>query len=72
MTAIPRTPVAGPLEVQAPAWFISDLHLTPGMPRTQAAFERTLVDAGLEDVEIQETHAVHEFASSAIIRARKP
>ncbi|MFJ4289929.1 UDP-2,3-diacylglucosamine diphosphatase [Cupriavidus sp. NPDC089707] len=42
MTAIPHTPVAGPLEVQAPAWFISDLHLTPGMPRTLAAFERTL------------------------------
>jgi len=42
MTAIPHTPVAGPFEVQAPAWFISDLHLTPGMPRTLAAFERTL------------------------------
>lgn len=42
MTAISHTPVAGPLEVQAPAWFISDLHLTPGMPRTLAAFERVL------------------------------
>lgn len=42
MTAISRTPVAGPLEVPAPAWFISDLHLTPGMPRTLAAFERVL------------------------------
>ena len=27
---------------------------------------------GLEDVEIRATHAVHEYASSAIIRARKP
>jgi len=42
MTAISLTPAAGPLEVQAPAWFISDLHLTPGMPHTLAAFERTL------------------------------
>ena len=39
---------------------------------TRDEFERTLADAGLEDVEINETHAVHEFASSAIIRARKP
>lgn len=42
MTAISHTPVAGPIEVPAPAWFISDLHLTPGMPRTLAAFERVL------------------------------
>ncbi|TPQ43484.1 UDP-2,3-diacylglucosamine diphosphatase [Cupriavidus pinatubonensis] len=48
MTAIPTTPVAGPLEVQAPAWFISDLHLTPGMPRTLAAFERVLERAAME------------------------
>ncbi len=40
MTASSRTPAAGPLEVPAPAWFISDLHLTPGMPRTLTAFER--------------------------------
>jgi arsenite methyltransferase len=39
---------------------------------TREEFERALTDAGLEHVEIQETHAVHEFASSAIIRARKP
>jgi len=39
---------------------------------TRVEFERSLTEAGLEDVEIQETHAVHEFASSAIIRARKP
>ena len=39
---------------------------------TRDEFERTLLDAGLADVEIHETHAVHEFASSAIIRARKP
>ncbi|MEC3765307.1 UDP-2,3-diacylglucosamine diphosphatase [Cupriavidus sp. SS-3] len=48
MTAISHTPVAGPLEVQAPAWFISDLHLTPGMPRTLAAFERTLERAAAQ------------------------
>jgi UDP-2,3-diacylglucosamine hydrolase len=42
MTAITPTPVAGPFTVPAPAWFISDLHLTPDMPRTLAAFERTL------------------------------
>lgn len=42
MTASTRTPVAAPIPVQAPAWFISDLHLTPGMPRTLAAFERVL------------------------------
>ena len=29
-------------------------------------------DAGLTDVEIVETHRVHEHASSAIVRARKP
>jgi arsenite methyltransferase len=35
-------------------------------------FERTLADAGFVDIEIQKTHRVHEHASSAIIRARKP
>ncbi len=48
MTAISTTPVAGPLEVQVPAWFISDLHLTAGMPRTLAAFERVLERAATE------------------------
>ena len=38
---------------------------------TRDEFEQALVGAGLEDVEIRETHAVHEHASSAIIRARK-
>ncbi|MBJ7519032.1 MAG: arsenite methyltransferase [Solirubrobacteraceae bacterium] len=34
---------------------------------------RTLLGAaGLTDIEIQETHRVHEFAASAIIRARRP
>jgi len=28
--------------------------------------------AGLADVEIRETHHVHDRASSAIVRARKP
>jgi arsenite methyltransferase len=39
---------------------------------TAAEFELALRDAGLVDVEIRETHRVHEHASSAIVRARKP
>jgi arsenite methyltransferase len=39
---------------------------------TRREFEETLTAAGLEDVEIHETHRVHEQAASAIIRARKP
>ncbi len=39
---------------------------------TRDEYERALVTAGLTDVEIDETHRVHEHAGSAIIRARKP
>jgi arsenite methyltransferase len=39
---------------------------------TRTEFEQALTDAGLVDVEIRETHRVHEYASSAIVRARKP
>ena len=39
---------------------------------TREQFEDALRAAGLEDVEINETHRVHEHAGSAIIRARKP
>jgi arsenite methyltransferase len=39
---------------------------------TREEFEQALAAAGLEDLEIHETHRVHEHASSAIIRARKP
>ena len=39
---------------------------------TRAEFEQALGDAGLVDVEISETHRVHEHAGSAIIRATKP
>ena len=39
---------------------------------TRAEFERSLADAGLVDVEISETHRVHEHAAAAIVRARKP
>ncbi|HEX6780636.1 MAG TPA: arsenite methyltransferase [Solirubrobacterales bacterium] len=39
---------------------------------TRREFERALLDAGLEDVEITETHRVHDRAGSAIVRARKP
>jgi arsenite methyltransferase len=39
---------------------------------TRTEFEQALVGAGLVDVEITETHRVHDNAGSAIIRARKP
>jgi arsenite methyltransferase len=39
---------------------------------TVEQFRESLAAAGLEDIEIQETHRVHEHAASAIIRARKP
>lgn len=38
---------------------------------TRAEFEQALAAAGLTDVEIRETHRVHEHAAAAIIRARK-
>jgi arsenite methyltransferase len=39
---------------------------------TKQEFEESLEAAGLVDVEIRPTHRVHEHASSAIVRARKP
>jgi SAM-dependent methyltransferase len=39
---------------------------------TEDEFRGALEDAGFTDVEIRETHRVHEHAASAIIRARKP
>ena len=39
---------------------------------TDTEFRATLETAGFEDVEIRETHRVHEHAAAAIIRARKP
>jgi arsenite methyltransferase len=39
---------------------------------TRAEFEAILAAEGLVDIEITETHRVHEHASSAIVRARKP
>ena len=39
---------------------------------TADEYTRHLTDAGMTDVEIIETHRVHEHAGSAIIRARKP
>jgi arsenite methyltransferase len=39
---------------------------------TEHEFRETLTAAGLEDIEIRPTHQVHEHASAAIIRARKP
>ena len=39
---------------------------------TEQEFQHALTAAGLADIEIRETHRVHEHAASAIIRARKP
>jgi arsenite methyltransferase len=39
---------------------------------THQEFTSALADAGLTDIEIRETHRVHEQAASAIVRARKP
>jgi len=39
---------------------------------TRTRFEQALADAGFVDVEIRETHRVHDEAGSAIIRARQP
>ena len=39
---------------------------------TEAEFRAALAAAGLEDVEVRQTHRVHEHAGAAIIRARKP
>ena len=39
---------------------------------TRSEFERVLADAGFEQIDITETHRVHERAGSAIVRARKP
>jgi ubiquinone/menaquinone biosynthesis C-methylase UbiE len=39
---------------------------------TEAEFRAALAAAGFEEIEIRETHRVHEHAASAIIRARKP
>jgi arsenite methyltransferase len=39
---------------------------------TEDEFRAALAAAGLVDVEVRPTHRVHEHASSAIVRARKP
>jgi arsenite methyltransferase len=39
---------------------------------TAEEYARYLAEAGLTDIEITETHRVHEHAGSAIVRARKP
>ena len=39
---------------------------------TRSEFEQALADAGFEEIEITETHRVHERAGSAIVRGRKP
>jgi ubiquinone/menaquinone biosynthesis C-methylase UbiE len=39
---------------------------------TRNEFEDALAAAGLAEIEVNETHRVHEHAMSAIVRARKP
>lgn len=39
---------------------------------TRDEFERHLTDAGFEEIQIEETHRVHDCAASAIIRATLP
>jgi ubiquinone/menaquinone biosynthesis C-methylase UbiE len=39
---------------------------------TEAEFRGALERAGFEEIEVRETHRVHEHAAAAIIRARKP
>jgi ubiquinone/menaquinone biosynthesis C-methylase UbiE len=39
---------------------------------TEAEFRGALSAAGLTDIEIRETHRVHDQAAAAIVRARKP
>ncbi len=39
---------------------------------TEYEFRAALANAGLDEVEIRTTHAVHEHAVAAIVRARKP
>jgi SAM-dependent methyltransferase len=40
------------------------------LPETE--FRSALTDAGLVDIEVRITHAVHENADAAVVRARKP
>jgi len=39
---------------------------------TEREFRAALIDAGLTEIELRETHRVHDEAASAIVRARKP
>src|SRR5207302_3963176 len=39
---------------------------------TESEFRQALEGAGFEEIEIRETHRVHQHAAAAIIRARKP
>jgi arsenite methyltransferase len=39
---------------------------------TRAEYESALAAAGFVDIEVRETHRVHEHAASAIVRARRP
>jgi arsenite methyltransferase len=52
---------------------VSDPIAEPDMDAAiRTKFEQALADPGLVDVEISETHRVHEHAASAIVRALEP
>jgi len=43
----------------------------PRKPLTEVEYRAALAQAGFDEVEIHETHRVHEHAGAAIIRAHK-
>jgi hypothetical protein len=61
---------ASPLTDEEAAVFGAGLYGAGALTRRE--FEAALAAAGLEGVEIVESHRVHQHAGSAIIRARKP
>lgn len=50
----------------------SDVRERIAVTLTRQEFEEALAHAGLADVEIRQTHRVHEHAAAAIVHARKP
>ncbi len=64
------SPIPGWTRPRAGTWR-SGPDASPGRSRARSS-KQALTDAGLTDIEIGETHRVHEQAASAIIRASKP
>ncbi len=71
--ALPLVPITASAAA-APSAVPATVPAAPAAPAapSDADFGSSLADAGLTDVEIIETHRVHEHAGSAIVRARKP